>query len=169
MVELIDDIDPNVLSECRPFLFSGQRYFNANKAELNRDAETMGEVRLKYPYPPKSCEEATIILQNLDDEIKSANEKLASGVSNRPVKRYLDAFLTIQGEFKAWLNAKQCIAAALKQEDEAFNQQLQNALAQEQEQQTGKKSVDNLVIFGALGLLFVAGLVIVIKKSRKPK
>jgi hypothetical protein len=169
MVELIDDNEPSVLTQCRDFIGSGQRYFNANKAELNRDAETMGDVRVKYPYPPKNCEEATIILQNLDDEIKSANEKIASGVSDRPTKRYLDAFMTVRNEFKAWLNAKQCIAAALKQEDQAFTDQLQAALDKEQVQQSGKKSTDNLVIFGALGLLVVGALVIIIKKSKKAK
>jgi hypothetical protein len=166
MVELFDDTDTNVLAACKPFR-GKEGYYNANAAELNREAATLADVRLKYPYPPTSCEQATTIIQNIEDDIKDANEKIASSASNKVAKRYVDSFLTIQSEFKAWLNAKQCVAAALKQEDEVFNQQLQDALNQEKSSQDNGNSTNNWLIFGSLGILFVGAVVIIFKKTKK--
>ena len=164
MVQLFDDNDVSVSIPNKPFI--GQRYFYANAAEEARDADVAAEVSLKYPFPPANCDQAIVILQNLDDDIKTANEKLASGVSNKPVKRYLDSFLTVRQSFKNWVNAKQCVQTALNVENDAFSQQLQDALDNETASEAGHKSTDNLIIFGGLGLLLTVAIIIIVKKSK---
>lgn len=144
----------------------GEKSFYATAAEQNRDAAAMAAVRIKYPYPPANCEQAMSMLQNLETEITTTNEKIASGVSNRPAKRSLDALLTVRTEMQNWINAKKCIDQALKQEDAEFQEQLQQALNQEQDTSTGKKTIDNAIIFGVLGILLVGGLVIILKAKR---
>jgi hypothetical protein len=164
-VELFDDIDTNVLASCKSFR-GRDEYFNANAAKLNRQAETAADVVLQFPYPPKDCEQATTIIQNIEDQIKSLNEKLASG-GNKVDKRYLDAYIGIRNNFKAWLNAKQCVATALKQEDDAFSEQLQTALNQEQTSQDSSSSKNNWIIFTALGFLVLGAVAIILKRPKK--
>jgi hypothetical protein len=145
------------------FIAEAVIYTDIKRREQNEAAKALGEVMLKYPFPPKSCEECFSIIKQIEQEIETKQELLTSGSSNRVAKRYIDAFTKTKSMYEQWAIANSCEKQIIASEEQAYWQQVQSALDQEKQEAAGKKGVDNWIVFGVLGILAAGALIIIFK------
>lgn len=151
----------------RNYAATGGLFSNANKAKAaaNALALKIAELNIKYPYPPADCDAALAMVANIKDEINSLQEKTAAGVLKQAdAATQEDALHNILNQFQAYTNIKQCVKQISQTEDNAFYNQVQAALANENKPADATTKKNNWLIFGILGLLTVGTLVIVLRK-----
>jgi hypothetical protein len=144
----------------------GRSFLNATgRTTLNAEAEAMADARRQFPYPPKDCADALTTIKNVEDAIEQTQEAISGG-NTRVAPRYLKAYQAILGEFKIFVNNAQCVEKAISTENDAFNDQLKQALNQESADASKKNKQGTYVVAGAIALILVGALVIILKKQK---
>lgn len=145
--------------------FAASGVSDKEKKARNEQAKIIADVRGRYPYPPKNCEDATATVISIQDAIKSINDQAASGVLKKTeLDNLLSAHNQVLQDFKTYVNAVQCINKALQVEDESFSTKLQSALDAENKTTTDSNKTNNILIFGTLGVLLIGAVVLIARK-----
>lgn len=120
----------------------------------------------QYPYPPKDCAEAQAMSDALAERIKVLNERIAANVQINDSKTEMIAYQDQKRFFDNYIAIQQCTANALKADEAALQAQIFGQLNSDQSAQKNTSTMDNWLIFGTLGLLFVGAMIIIFKKSK---
>lgn len=139
--------------------------FKLNASGVGSNTQ-LSEVMAAFPYPPKNCDDAVAILGVLDQNIKQRQEQIASDVAVTTGKKYLDAYMQVRNNFNTYIIKSRCLENALKQEDEAFNQEWKGLLDKEEAKQSSSSTGNSWLIYGIIGIIVVGGLVIILKKKK---
>jgi 16S rRNA G1207 methylase RsmC len=135
-----------------------------DRAEANRKAANLAEVKAKYPMPPKGCGEAQMKIAALKSEIEAQQKIIATQGDSRVARRWIEAYTQVMEDFNKWVITANCEQQQSQAKDTAYWDQVNTALNKEKTDVSSKATVDNWVIYGVLAALGIGALFIILKK-----
>ncbi len=157
---LLENNDLHVLSGQPKLGFLGI----GDKQEAARKLANQVNVQSRYPFPPKTCADAQLKIDQIDAEIKSHQEVIATQGDSRVDRRWIEALVTVKDSFTKWILASQCEKQITQEQDQQFYDQLNAAIDKEKSASQGSSKADNWIIYGVLGILGFGALAIILKK-----
>lgn len=141
---------------------------NASGKSDNAKANAQGQIYQQYPFPPASCADAMIMITNIQNDITARQQLVATSAASGNLEgRYVTALQAVLLQFQTYVTNNQCAANATAADNQAFSNQVLDALNQEQGTATQKTTTSNWLIYGGIGLVLITALLLITRKRSK--